>query len=286
MPLTRSTLEHLRFPFSYFLLPPFVFALSQIESRPLDRVLLLFAVLHLAVYPASNGFNSYYDRDEGPIGGVENPRAVTGDLLWASLALDALGLLGAAWMGSIPFVAILLYGLASKAYSHPAIRLKSRPIVGALVVAVFQGAVVYLTTVAAVAGASPSELMTAEHLLPAGLSSLLLAAGYPLTQIYQHDEDDQRGDLTLSRLLGLRGTFVFSGAVALITLPGFYLHFAADPAGFAIVCAGLAPAGLYVGLWGRAVFRDPAAAGFRRTMRLNLLSSTALIVTFAALALR
>ena len=121
--------------------------------------------------------------------------------------------------------------------------------------------------------------------MPAALSTLLIAAGYPLTQVYQHDEDARRGDMTLSRLLGLRGTFAFSGAVALLTLVGFAVYFAGDWLSFAVVAAGLAPAGVHVLRWARAVYRDPAAADFGRTMQLNRLSSTSLLVAFAVLAL-
>ena len=34
---------------------------------------LIFVILHILVYPASNGYNSYMDRDEGSIGGLKNP---------------------------------------------------------------------------------------------------------------------------------------------------------------------------------------------------------------------
>ncbi len=53
---------------------------------------LLFVILHLCLYTASNSFNSYYDRDTGPIGGVEHPPMPTRELLHWSLGLDALGI--------------------------------------------------------------------------------------------------------------------------------------------------------------------------------------------------
>jgi hypothetical protein len=31
----------------------------------------VFVILHLLLYPASNGFNSYHDRDTGPVGGQQ-----------------------------------------------------------------------------------------------------------------------------------------------------------------------------------------------------------------------
>jgi 1,4-dihydroxy-2-naphthoate octaprenyltransferase len=51
------------------------------------------------------------------------------------------------------------------------------------------------------------------HLLIAGaICSCLIGASYPLTQVYQHQEDSQRGDRTLSLLLGYKGSFMSSQA--------------------------------------------------------------------------
>ncbi len=61
--------------------------------------------------------------------------------------------------------------------------------------------------------------------IPAALSSLWLMAAYPMTQIYQHEEDARRGDLTLSRLLGIQGTFIFTATAFLLVNAGFFLYF-------------------------------------------------------------
>ena len=69
--LTRSSWLHLRIPFSYFLLPVYLFALAISPNLNESRMLWVFIILHVFLYPASNGYNSYYDRDEKSIGGVE-----------------------------------------------------------------------------------------------------------------------------------------------------------------------------------------------------------------------
>jgi 1,4-dihydroxy-2-naphthoate octaprenyltransferase len=68
--IKASTLQLLRFPFSLFLAPVFFFALSQVENIHWLHCSLVFFILHLLVYPASNGYNSYMDRDETAIGGI------------------------------------------------------------------------------------------------------------------------------------------------------------------------------------------------------------------------
>ena len=76
--LQKSTIQLLRFPFSFFLLPVYLFALSQVPSPHWGHALLIFFILHLLVYPASNGYNSYMDRDESSIGGIKQPLQPTG----------------------------------------------------------------------------------------------------------------------------------------------------------------------------------------------------------------
>jgi hypothetical protein len=57
-------------------MPVFLFALAISPNISGPRLLVVFAVLHLFLYPASNGFNSYFDKDEKSIGGLKNPPKV------------------------------------------------------------------------------------------------------------------------------------------------------------------------------------------------------------------
>ena len=68
---SRNTLKLLRIPFSILLMPIFLLAVSQAEVINIYKTILSFIIIHLLVYPASNGYNSYIDRDEGSIGGIE-----------------------------------------------------------------------------------------------------------------------------------------------------------------------------------------------------------------------
>ena len=122
--ITRSSLKHLRIPFSLFLLPVYFFALALTPNLNGERMLWVFLSLHLFLYPSSNGYNSYFDKDEESIGGIKNPPKVTPDLYWLSLVFFAIALI-LAFKISFAFSSMLLvYGLVSMAYSHPSIRLK------------------------------------------------------------------------------------------------------------------------------------------------------------------
>jgi 1,4-dihydroxy-2-naphthoate octaprenyltransferase len=283
----RSTWQHLRIPFSIYLLPVFCFAISQAPRVDLGRTLLIAVILHLLAYPASQAFNSYYDRDEGSIGGLEKPPPVTRELLVVALAFDGLALLLGLLVGWRFSALLLAYGLASKAYSHPGIRLKARPWLGWLTVAFFQGGFTYAMVTLGLGGLDFGDLASARIVYPAALSSLLIGGAYPMTQIYQHDEDATRGDLTLSRLLGLRGTFVFCGVALAVAALGFFGYFRArgQMQDFWLMLLFLAPLAVYVQRWFVRVKRDQKQANFRSAMTLNRLSAFSLISYFTVLTL-
>ena len=49
----------------------------------------------------------------------------------------------------------------------------------------------------------------------------LFGSLYPLTQIYQFDEDSSRGDRTLARILGVRASLVISAGAAALAFAAF-----------------------------------------------------------------
>src|SRR5688572_32252836 len=86
--LSRSSWLHLRIPFSFFLLPIFLFSLSVSPNFNGPRIGWVFFILHFLLYPASNGYNSYFDKDEKSIGGLKNPPPVHTGLYYTALIFD------------------------------------------------------------------------------------------------------------------------------------------------------------------------------------------------------
>lgn len=280
--ISRSTLLHLRVPFSFFLLPIFLFALGVTLPENWLRVLLVFLILHVLLYPASNGYNSYFDKDEGSIGGLEKPPKVSRELYYVALLMDGLAI-ALGWLISWQFALMLLiYGLVSKAYSHPAIRLKKYAIGSWLIAGFFQGFFTFIMAYIGMHGLLLTEALRPEVLIPAALSTLMLWGSYPMTQIYQHEEDIRRGDFTLSYRLGILGTFHFTALVFSLSGVGFFMYYYAY---FGLTAAllylfFLVPVLLYFFQWYRRVRADEALADFRSTMRLNLISGLCLNLFF------
>jgi hypothetical protein len=70
----------------------FLFALAVSPNFTASQLLWSFVIIHLLLYPASNGYNSYFDKDEKSIGGLKNPPPVNKTLYYAALLLDALAI--------------------------------------------------------------------------------------------------------------------------------------------------------------------------------------------------
>ncbi len=283
--MKKSTFLHLRIPFSIFLLPVFLFAVAVLNASVNVDLVLSFFILHLLIYPASNGYNSYFDKDEGSIGGLKTPPRVSVELYRVALAMDVVGTCLALFISWQFAVMIVIYGLVSKAYSHPSVRLKKYPIVGWLAAGIFQGYFTFLMTVMALSDLTYSEIFQPSIQYPAILSSLLLFGSYPMTQVYQHDEDNKRGDRTISIILGIEGTFFFTAVFFTLSVVGFWHYFLTyTESGLQrslIFQLCLMPVLIFFLRWFFQVRKDHLNADFERTMRLNWLSSLVFNFFFA-----
>jgi len=279
--LRRSTRQLLRFHFSFFLLPVYLFALSQLPEISWWDALIVFCVLHLLVYPSSNGYNSYMDRDETPIGGVKNPLQPSQELFFVTLGMDIIAVVLGFLVSFYFAVGVLLYILASRAYSYRGIRLKKYPIIGYLTVVVFQGALSFFISYH---GSSVNKTLIVPF-LPMLASACLIGGYYPLTQVYQHDEDRKDGVMTISMLLGKRGTFVFCGgifaAATLLMLATFYYQ--DQLRSFFIFLGCMLPMVSYFLAWMTKVWKNEAEASFKNSLWMNVLASGCTAICFLIL---
>jgi len=247
--------------------------------------LVLFFCWHFFIYPASNGFNSYFDKDKESIAGIKYPPKVTKELYYFSIALDVIGILLALCIHLTTAISMLIYGLISKAYSHPSIRLKKRPIVSWIIVSVFQGYFVFLVTYWTIHDIPISRLTTSMIQIPALLTTMMLMSAYPITQVYQHKEDRERGDFTLSLRLGVLGTFHFTALGFVITALGYvsYFFYYHDLQTMLLYLILMIPLLIYYIFWYQKVIKSIDLADFEHTMKLNRLSALCLNTFFLLL---
>jgi len=208
-----------------------------------------------------------------------NPPPVNKSLYYVSLFMDLAAIFLAYWQISFLFaMMILIYGLISKAYSHPSIRLKKFPIIGWLTVGIFQGCFAFLMCYVGINNFELASMMQSKVIIPASLTTLMLLGNYPMTQVYQHEEDAKHGDNTMSMMLGIRGTFIFVQLVFTLAALGFILYFDrffTVAFSYAFILS-LLPVVLFFMIWFYQVWKDLAKADHSRTMWLNFISATCL----------
>ena len=224
------------------------------------------------------------DKDETPIGGLASPLQPTKQLFYTTLIMDLIALSLSLYISQFFALGILLYILASRAYSYRGIRLKKYPVIGFLTVFIFQGAVIFFISYHAI---HPEQTFDIPF-LPCLISSLLIAALYPLTQIYQHEEDKKDGVTTISYVLGKKGTFIFSMILFLTATFLLYLRFHMQEQinYFYLYLLIMLPVVLFFLYWMQQTWRDPKAANFRNSLLMNVFSTVCTTIFFIVLIIR
>lgn len=279
--LSASTIKLLRIPFSVFLSPLYFFALSQVPQINWGKAALIFFILHLLIYPASNGYNSYMDRDTESIGGLEKPPPPSRQLFFLTIVLDMVAILLSFLISPLFAAVTLVYIGASKAYSYRRIRLKKFPVIGYLTVIIFQGAL----TFALVYYGSNTNTSIWVPWQGMVICALLIGGFYPLTQIYQHNQDLADGVETISYKLGYTGTFVFCAIVYLMAwsfMAQFFINMK-EINKLVVISILLLPVIVYFIKWFLQVRQNNAMADFKNTMKMNWLAASCTNTAFIIL---
>ncbi len=218
----KSFVIHLRWHYQLFILPA-GFLMGGLYAAHLDvrTFVLQFLNVHLLLNGGVTAYNSFYDEDEGPIGGLEHPPKLAPWTLWASLAVQIAGLAIALPMGAA-FVAIWAATMIfSVLYSANRFRWKGHPVKSLAAVGIGTGTNTFLLGYLATgsAGLDPQIVLAA-----IGVASILLSM-YPVSQIFQREADQKRGDRTFAiafGLVGIRrfffGAYTLGAAIVAFTL--------------------------------------------------------------------
>jgi 4-hydroxybenzoate polyprenyltransferase len=191
---------------------------AKLGSVPWPQFLVGLVVWVVCLNGATLAINSAFDRDIGDVAYLRQPPPPPRYLFVFGVALMAFGA-GVAW--GMPGGYRLAYGLCalmSLLYSVPPVRLKA--------IAGFD----WLINMWGFGVLTPYAgwALTGLPVSPVGRTVLLaycpLFAGlYPLTQLYQLEEDRARGDATMASVLGVRGSLAVSVASVGIAF-GLFLH--------------------------------------------------------------
>jgi 1,4-dihydroxy-2-naphthoate octaprenyltransferase len=192
-------LVHVRWPVQSYVLAGFLFGMA-LARVPLDGTALLAFCSWLLLCAGLTVFNSYYDKDEEPVGGMRRPPKVTRSLLYGSLAMEAVAL-GLSALVNPRFLALaILTAILYFFYSHEAFRWKS---IGLL--AVVLNSILGFMTILAAALLTPAPF--APVVLWGGLTAALFKASvYMMMQVHQIEDDRARGDISIAVQFGRQAT--------------------------------------------------------------------------------
>ncbi|WP_372637452.1 UbiA family prenyltransferase [Fodinibius sp.] len=186
---------HLRLHYQLFILSgAYLLGALLSDHFNLQWFVIQFFNVHLLLFGGATAYNSYWDRDEGPVGGLPNPPPMARWMWFASLLMQVAGLLLAIPMGGF-FVGIYLLSMVLFwLYSSPWSRWKGRPLMSLVAIGISTGFNAVLLGYYAT-GFGP--LHPSIWIAAAGVTLILLSL-YPVSQIYQQDEDLRRGDRTFA----------------------------------------------------------------------------------------
>lgn len=177
-----------------------------------------FLNVHILLFGGATVFNSYWDEDKGPIGGLRNPPAMERWMRDASVIMQFAGFL---WACSVSLMYGMIYATSSVLfwlYSTPLARWKGRPVLSMVAIGISTGTNSLFLGVFAAGGSWSGQILTA------GLgTALIILSLYPVSQIFQLNEDSQRNDRTFALHFGMRGvrrffSASFIGGVFLISI--------------------------------------------------------------------
>ncbi|MEJ2207557.1 MAG: UbiA family prenyltransferase [Anaerolineae bacterium] len=235
---------HFRLHWQVMLLPLFLWGFllaagPDAASLISARFWLVLAVFYVLFYGGATALNSYYDQDEGPVGGLWDPPPVNRALFRFAVGAQLLGLAIIFFVSRPLFVLAAIMGLVGTAYSHPATRLKARPWASLLTVSVFQG---------------------------------MITGFYPLTQVYQRAQDREQGVISFAvhwgeKVFGLAIGCMIVGAALMGWLA--WQNFGLLPA--LVAAAGPLAIGALVAVWWRRFDDDCVRENYVWMMRLGYL---------------
>lgn len=214
-------LIHLRLHYQIFILSGAFLAGSVFGGGTHSAFPIQFLAVHVLLFGGVTVYNSYWDKDEGPIGGLRHPPPLAPWTLAASWILQAAGLLLALRASAVsPWVygvSMLFFWL----YSCPGIRWKGRPILSLVAIGVSTGVCGFLL---GFLHGAPGRISGPAMAAAAGTACVILSL-FPLSQIYQVGEDRSRGDITFTvrfGLKGVRGLFRILFAAGIAALAGAF----------------------------------------------------------------
>ncbi|SMO53245.1 UbiA family prenyltransferase [Gracilimonas mengyeensis] len=196
-------LIHLRLHYQFLILSGgYLLAALFVTEPDWETFWIQFLNVHMLLFGGATAYNSWWDKDEGPIGGLKSPPKMQRWMWPVSMVMQYFGLLWGWWALGWNFA--LIYALSMLffwLYSTPIARWKGKPVLSLVAIGVSTGTNSFFLGFLA-AGGYPITFL--EDVVAIGVALILLSL-YPVSQIFQMEEDNARGDHTFALQFGLKG---------------------------------------------------------------------------------
>ncbi len=203
IPDVYTFIKHLRLNYNILILSgPFIMGAllfaNNLSLTTTTQLIVGFIACQVFLCGGVNAYNSYIDDDDGPIGGWQHPQKMqrwmyTGSWVvqLAGLAISIL-LLPTAF--SYTYITLMF---CSWLYSSRKVRLKTKPITGTILVGFATGTLTFfMGYVITNPGITHYAIYTAIS------CALIIIAFYPLSQIYQIEQDKRKKEMTFAVTYG------------------------------------------------------------------------------------
>ncbi len=198
----KAFLSHLRLHYQFLILSGAFLSGAVFAGAP-DRAAFAtqFLSVHILLFGGVTVYNSFWDKDTGPIGGLRAPPPLAPWTLPASWASQILGLAVAAWISPLSVAVYAVSMLCFWLYSSPRRRWKGRPLLSLAAIGAGTGVCGFLLGFFHGGRATVTPAACAGSV---GVAFLIVSL-FPMSQVYQVDEDLARRDMTFTARYGLRG---------------------------------------------------------------------------------
>lgn len=216
----KRILLHIRFSIQFYVIFGFLFALIVTNTHFSSKVVFAFISWFL-LWTGITVFNSYYDKDKGPVAGLKKPPKISEWMFYSSLGMKLIGLIMAFFINIIFLIFYISGIILSILYSHSHFRLKSYGWIALL----FNFIIGFSTFIVA---SSLNQLIISIPIILGSIASGLFAASiYIMMQIHQVKEDKNRGDKSISLMYGkkraLRLSLILNSLAGIFTIVIFYM---------------------------------------------------------------